>query len=215
LRYAVEMPRLQSAFEEIGEIGTLLDAGAGGGYYAGRLYAARCRQLIIVEPFPDNLRIAKSTLASLAGQAQFFNASILNLPVAAKSVDCVTCTQVLEHIEDDAGAVKEFARVLRPGRYALITVPTPPEPFPNPGHVREGYTEEQLIELFASSGFLCRRIDWFMTRETLALGHWVQRLRGWLPTLFPLHELRESFEQRRDRGPYCLLGLFQKSGAPE
>ena len=33
------------------------------------------------------------------------------------------CAHVLEHVENDAGAIAEFARVLKPGGIAAITVP--------------------------------------------------------------------------------------------
>ena len=33
------------------------------------------------------------------------------------------CTEVLEHIPDPLGAIKEFSRLLKPGGYLLITAP--------------------------------------------------------------------------------------------
>ena len=211
IRYPIEMVRLRAALDEIGEIDTLLDAGAGGGYYAAKVYAPRCRKLVVVEPFPSNFAIARQTLAKFAGKTTFINSSIADMPVADASVDCVTCTQVLEHIEDDNGAVAEFARVLKPGGHALITVPTPPEPWPMDGHVREGYTEPHLGDLFARHGMERLRTDWFMTKDTLRLGKIVMKCGGIFPKLFPLSELRKSFEERRDNGPYCILGLFRKT----
>ena len=205
------MVRLRAALDEIGEIDTLLDGGAGGGYYVAKVYAPRCRKLIVVEPFLSTFAIAKQTLAEFAGKTTFINSSIADMPVADASVDCVTCMLVLEHIEDDNGAVAEFARVLKPGGHALITVPTPPEPLPMDGHVREGHTEPHLGELFARHGMERLRTDWFMTKDTLRLGKIVMKCGGVFPKLFPLSELRASFEQRRDNAPYCILGLFRKT----
>ncbi len=45
------------------------------------------------------------------------------LPFKSSSFDMVVATDVLEHIEDDSGALKEWARVLRPNGHLLITVP--------------------------------------------------------------------------------------------
>jgi SAM-dependent methyltransferase len=45
------------------------------------------------------------------------------LPFADAATDLVLCTDVLEHIEDDAGVVAEFVRILRPGGRALVAVP--------------------------------------------------------------------------------------------
>ena len=211
IRYPIEMLRLRDALDQIGEIETLLDAGAGGGYYAAKVYARRCRRLIVVEPFSSNFAIIRQTLAAFAERTTFIESSIAGMPVADASVDCVTCTQVLEHIEDDNAAVAEFARVLRPGGHALITVPTPPEPWPMDGHVREGYTEPQLADLFARHGMERLRTDWFMTKDTLRIATIVRKCGGIIPKVFPLRELRTTLEQRRDNGPYCILGLFRKA----
>jgi SAM-dependent methyltransferase len=43
------------------------------------------------------------------------------LPVGDGSVDVVLCSQVLEHVEDPAQAVRELFRVLRPGGWLLLT----------------------------------------------------------------------------------------------
>lgn len=44
-------------------------------------------------------------------------------PVRSSSVDVVICVHVLEHIEDDCSAIAEIHRILRPGGWALISVP--------------------------------------------------------------------------------------------
>lgn len=48
------------------------------------------------------------------------------LPFADASAHLITALDLLEHIPDDAAAVREFARVLRPGGVLLITVPAGP-----------------------------------------------------------------------------------------
>lgn len=50
-----------------------------------------------------------------------------SLPVASRSVDAVLALDLLEHLPDDEGAAREFARVLRPGGILLVTVPALPE----------------------------------------------------------------------------------------
>jgi len=47
-------------------------------------------------------------------------------PLTAESVDLVTCLDVLEHVPDDFGSVREFSRVLAPGGVAVLTVPAHP-----------------------------------------------------------------------------------------
>lgn len=45
------------------------------------------------------------------------------MPFRPASFDVVTCFEVLEHLEEPAVAVAEFARVLRPGGRLLLSVP--------------------------------------------------------------------------------------------
>ena len=48
---------------------------------------------------------------------------ILSIPLPDHSVDAIMCTEVLEHIPDPIGAIKEFGRLVKPGGYLLITAP--------------------------------------------------------------------------------------------
>jgi SAM-dependent methyltransferase len=80
--------------------------------------------------------------------------------------DAVTMFDVLEHIPNDERAMSEALRVLRPGGYLLISVPnerwrfpyyrfmkrwcrSEEEMFAEWGHVRRGYSLEQLCKLIA------------------------------------------------------------------
>ncbi|MGD9496259.1 MAG: class I SAM-dependent methyltransferase [Armatimonadota bacterium] len=49
--------------------------------------------------------------------------SVQRLGFAAESFDVVVSADVLEHVEDDEGAVREMARVLRPGGLLVAAVP--------------------------------------------------------------------------------------------
>jgi SAM-dependent methyltransferase len=55
-----------------------------------------------------------------------FQADLTNLPFDDGRWDFVVCSHVLEHIPDDAAAIREIARVLSPGGKALIVVPRRP-----------------------------------------------------------------------------------------
>jgi ubiquinone/menaquinone biosynthesis C-methylase UbiE len=48
---------------------------------------------------------------------------ITNIPLEHNSIDAIMCTEVFEHIPDPISAIKEFARILKPGGYLLITAP--------------------------------------------------------------------------------------------
>jgi SAM-dependent methyltransferase len=91
------------------------------------------------------------------------------LPLAGDSFDAIICIHVLEHVDDDRAAMNELFRVLKPGAWALITVPmmldrptfedptiTEPEQrkeaFGETSHVR--YYGRDVVERLEASGFV-------------------------------------------------------------
>ena len=72
-----------------------------------------------------------------------------------KSFDCVVLVNLLEHIEDDASALKGCYRVLRAGGYVLIFVPALPMLYSkldeSHGHYRR-YTKASLLSRVEGSG---------------------------------------------------------------
>lgn len=61
---------------------------------------------------------------------------VQRLPFPDDSFDTVLCTEVLEHVPDPWGAVREIRRVLRPGGQALLT-----SPFMWPWHGSKRYAD--------------------------------------------------------------------------
>ena len=89
-------------------------------------------------------------------------ASAEALPVRTGSADVVLALDLLEHIEDDAAACREFARVLRPGGLLLITVPASPELWSEHDealdHVRR-YRAGRLRRILTEAGFRTERLS--------------------------------------------------------
>jgi SAM-dependent methyltransferase len=48
---------------------------------------------------------------------------ITDMKLADGSFDAILCSHVLEHVEDDAAAMRELRRVLKPGGWAIVMVP--------------------------------------------------------------------------------------------
>jgi ubiquinone/menaquinone biosynthesis C-methylase UbiE len=59
-------------------------------------------------------------MARRRGTARFERGDALSLPVADDSFDAAVSTQVLEYVEDVAGALREAHRALRPGGRLLV-----------------------------------------------------------------------------------------------
>ncbi len=63
------------------------------------------------------------TTADLYSPIVDVKADILNLPFKDNEFDVVFCNHVLEHIEDDAKAIKELFRVMKSGGMGIFQVP--------------------------------------------------------------------------------------------
>lgn len=96
---------------------TLLDCGAGTGLFAQEM-AARCRVLVL-DDHEESLRLLRAKFSP----EQVLQVSAAGIPLPDSAVDMITALDVLEHIEADAAAVNEMARVMKPGATLVATVP--------------------------------------------------------------------------------------------
>ncbi|MGB7157533.1 MAG: class I SAM-dependent methyltransferase [Tepidisphaeraceae bacterium] len=103
-----------------------------------------------------NVKVASRRLRGKAAIAQ---GSIYEMPYETASMDVCLCLEVLEHIEEDARAVREIARVLKPGGMLLAAVPYTyywPEYLQLMGHFRH-YTRETFSRLMDENGLQTER----------------------------------------------------------
>jgi SAM-dependent methyltransferase len=89
---------------------------------------------------------------------------ICALPFADDSFEMVLATDVIEHVDDDAAALRELARVLKEGGRALITVPA----FPSlwglqdiVGHHKRRYRLRALLAKMRAAGLEPQRHYYF------------------------------------------------------
>jgi SAM-dependent methyltransferase len=103
---------LPLAASELGGFGDVLDLGCGDGQIS-RLLASNGagRRIVGVDPTWNQVRVARDR----GGGPVYARSEAANLPFAAASFDAVVACLVFEHIDDLDGAVREVARVLRPG----------------------------------------------------------------------------------------------------
>jgi SAM-dependent methyltransferase len=101
----------------------VLDAGCSSGYLLEDLRRELPTvSLIGVDLIAGGLRRAHL----LVPDAKLLLADVCDLPIEDESVDVALSANLLEHVPDDAGALAELHRVLRPGGLAAIIVPAGP-----------------------------------------------------------------------------------------
>ncbi len=111
------------------------------------------------------------------------------LPFMDRGLDTVLLLEVLEHLTDDAAAIREIHRVLAPGGRLVLSVPVPPgeinknDPW---GHKREGYHLEQLRTLLETNGFTVQNHDFAQFRFSRLGEKLIQRWRQWLRIPAPI-----------------------------
>lgn len=214
IRYRVEFPRIIDAFRIIGKQASVLDGGAGGGQMLRMVYeAGYCEKGVALEYDEELYGILKNNYHNLPA-FEAIRGSLLDIPFPDSSFDCVMTTQVLEHIEDHERAASELGRILKPGGHLIISVPHPPEPFHTPGHIREGYTESDLISLFPAPSFLLRCTGYSMTRPTIDRVIRASKLPfggKFMPSSWADRETMISNAERKEQFPYGITCLFQKS----
>ncbi|MHB8532357.1 MAG: class I SAM-dependent methyltransferase [Solirubrobacteraceae bacterium] len=69
------------------------------------------------------LSSASVELARRRGAGEVIEGSVLELPFAEDSFDLAVTLDVIEHLEDDLGALRELRRTVAPGGALLVTVP--------------------------------------------------------------------------------------------
>lgn len=97
----------------------VVDVGAGTGLFAAELQP-RVRVLAV-----DAL-VAVAGLVRRLGRRQVVAGRAEQLALADGVADAVTALDVVEHLEDDLAAVREFLRVLKPGGVMVLTAPAFP-----------------------------------------------------------------------------------------
>jgi len=135
----------------------ILDAGCGSGRNLAEL--ARFGRPVGLEPSARGAELARAR-----GVGEVVQAGIDAMPFADASFDLITCLDVLEHIEDDRGALRELLRVARPGARLLVTVPAYPRLWSSHDelnlHCRR-YTRADLLARASEAGWLPRRTTHF------------------------------------------------------
>jgi len=129
----------------------VLEVGCGQGALGTRL--AQRYEYLGVEPDKSSYHVAQQRMALIK------RGEVRNVPVGElgdERFDLVCAFEVLEHIEDDTAALRDWATRLRPGGWLLLSVPAHQHRFGPAdelvGHFRR-YDPPAMTELLNSTGF--------------------------------------------------------------
>jgi SAM-dependent methyltransferase len=136
------------------DLGRVADIGCGPGVFtrylcrhARYVYAGDIDQGALSRTFARHAK--ESNLAPVVTRAN-------ELPFGDASLDTVLFLEVLEHLRDDAGGLRELHRILAPSGRLVLSVPIPPGEVNEDeewGHKREGYTWGEMKVLLERQGF--------------------------------------------------------------
>jgi SAM-dependent methyltransferase len=137
----------------------ILDAGCGTGQMLQHL--GRFGHAVGVDTAPEALRFAATrTVGPLV------RASILDLPFADGSFDCVLSLDVIEHVAADGELLAHLAGVLKPGGHLVLTVPAFPALWSAHDEVnwhKRRYRAPQLRALLTAHGLEIERLTYCNT----------------------------------------------------
>lgn len=155
----------------------IIEVGAGTGNVAGMLQRAGYQVAV------GELHTSGLDYAARYGIQERYQFDLMATPFR-EHFDVVCLFDVLEHLADDAGAVRQVYQMLRPGGRVIVTVPAHPELWNKSdvrAHHQRRYRAAELQALFASNGFQ------------------VLTVRGFFLSLLPLLGLRRLLQPSRER----------------
>jgi SAM-dependent methyltransferase len=140
----------------------LLDAGCG----TGGLLATLERRFPRARRFGFDLAPEALRLAPGRAAAPLARASVERAPFRDEVFDAVVSADVLYHrgVDSDVAALRELARVTRPGGALLLNLPAHPHLMGAHDayvHTRRRYAREDVRQLAAAAGLAVERLCWF------------------------------------------------------
>jgi SAM-dependent methyltransferase len=135
----------------------ILEIGCAAGLFLGQLFQQLPGHVIIGSDYTlDTLQEAGSNIPSVP----LLRFDLSQCPLPDEFADVVVLLNVLEHIEDDEGAVAHLFRLLRPGGVAIIEVPASAALFDIYDRVLmhfRRYDMHQLTRVLRKAGFTIER----------------------------------------------------------
>jgi SAM-dependent methyltransferase len=135
----------------------ILDAGCGSG--RNMVDLVRYGQATGVELSDTSVALARARQVG-----EVVEGSVMDMPFAADSFDLAVCLDVIEHLQDDHGALRELRRVLAPGGALLVTVPAYQRLWSGHdevNHHQRRYDRRTLLATAEQAGWRCTCSSYF------------------------------------------------------
>jgi SAM-dependent methyltransferase len=121
----------------------------------------------LVKSFPEAVVLGADVvkeplyrLASAVPGVPLMRFDLLQCPLPARSIDVLIMLNVLEHIEDDVGALKKAFDLLKPGGHLVVEVPASPflyDAYDAALHHFRRYSASELRDKLTGAGFEVNR----------------------------------------------------------
>lgn len=143
----------------------ILDAGCGSGVHALTL-ADKGHALTGIDIDKKKIQQAKGLARKLKLKVDFQYGDLTNLKLK-KKFDQIICSDVIEHVKDDAAVIRSLSKVCKKGGVLILTAPAinnyNTQHMKEYGHVKAGYSELELETLLRNGNFKIKKIIGYST----------------------------------------------------
>ncbi len=132
---------------------TVADLGCGTGNVS-ELLAPVVHKVLAIDQSEPMLTAARQRLVG-ADNVEFIAGDLTALPVAAASVDAAVCILVLHHLPEPAAAIREMARIVKPGGTVLVVdmiAHDRPAYKQSMGHRWQGFEAPAMMNMMTAAG---------------------------------------------------------------
>lgn len=130
---------------------------------------------------------------SVAERASFSTGDLAGLPFETESLDLLIASEVVEHMPDPAGVMRELARVLRPGGSLILTMPLESH---TPAHAHTLDQPDELRSLCETAGLRVRTL-----KSRWHFGYGDDNRHIFALAIKPVWSKAEAGEERRASSP--------------